>query len=99
VDNEVKVVDDLSFEAPRTGDLRTVLDAVGVDRTCLIALHPGNRNAALSARNLPEVTTVRIMQLNAFELLNHRYLVVDKASLESFLDGSAWAGDDAKGDR
>jgi len=29
-------------------------------------------------------------QLNVFELLNHRYLVVDKASMEAFLDGSAW---------
>ena len=93
VDNEVKVFDDLTFETPGTRDLRSV------DRTCLIALDPANRNAALSARNLPEVSTVRIMQLNAFELLNHRYLVVGKASLESFLDGSAWAGDDAKGDR
>ena len=31
-------------------------------------------------------------QLNAFELLNHRYLVVDKASLQAFLDGSLWPG-------
>jgi large subunit ribosomal protein L4 len=99
VDDEVKCFDDLSFEAPRTRDLKSVLDAVGVNRTCLIALDPSNRNAALSARNLPEVDTVRIVQLNAFELLNHRYLVVDKASLQSFLDGSAWAADDAKGDR
>jgi large subunit ribosomal protein L4 len=99
VDDEVKCVDDLTFETPATRDLRSVLDAVGVNRTCLIALDPANRNAALSARNLPDVDTVRIMQLNAFELLNHRYLVVEKASLESFLDGSAWTAGEARGDR
>jgi hypothetical protein len=33
-------------------------------------------------------------QLNVFELLNHRYLVVDKAAIESFLDGSAWKKDE-----
>ena len=101
VDNEVKCIADLTFEAPRTQELRSILHAVGVDRTCLIALDPSNRNAALSARNLPEVNTIQIVQLNAFELLNHRYLVVDKASLESFLDGSAWAdgGEDEKGER
>jgi large subunit ribosomal protein L4 len=99
VDDEVKCFDDLTFETPRTRDLRSVLDAVGVNRTCLIALNPSNRNAALSARNLPDVDTVRIMQLNAFELLNHRYLVVDKASLQAFLDGSAWAAGEPEGER
>lgn len=86
-DNEVKCFADLKFETPRTSDLAVLLEAVGVNRTCLLALAPENRNAALSARNLPHVDTLRIMQLNAFELLNHRYLVVDKASLEAFLAG------------
>ena len=96
VDNEVKCVDDLNFDAPGTSRMRSILNALGVDRTCLIALAPDNRNAALSARNIEEVSTMRIEQLNAFELLNHRYLVVDKASLESFLDGSAWANAEAQ---
>lgn len=103
VDDEVKCFSDLSFERPRTQDLRALLDAVGVNRTCLVALDPANRNAALSARNLPEVDSIRIAQLNAFDLLNHRFLVTDKASLQAFLDGSAWAsgaaGDAGKGDR
>ena len=90
VDNEVKCFDDLTFEAPRTRDFKAVLNAVGVDRTCLVAVDPVNRNLALSARNLSDVDTVRIDQLNVFELLNHRYLVVAKANLEAFLDGSAW---------
>ena len=49
-------------------------------------------------RALPQVfhpaaraDTIRVDQLNAFELLNHRFLVIDKASLQSFLDGNAWS--------
>lgn len=95
-DDEVKCIADLEFKVPRTRDLKALLEAVGVNRTCLMALSPANRTAALCARNLPNVDTLRIMQLNAFELLNHRYLVVDKASLQSFLDGSAWVEDDSK---
>ena len=90
VDNEVKCIDSLDFDAPRTKDFRKVLDAVNIDRTCLVATGGDNINAALSARNIDNVDTIRIEQLNAFELLNHRYLVVDKAALQSFLDGSAW---------
>jgi large subunit ribosomal protein L4 len=96
VDSEVKCIDDLGFESPKTRDFKKLLEAVGVDRTCLVALDSSNRNAALSARNLPDVDTIRVEQLNAFELLNHRYLVVGRGALESFLDGSAWKSDDGK---
>jgi large subunit ribosomal protein L4 len=61
-----------------------------------VALDNANRNAALSARNLPNVNTIRVDQLNAFELLNHRYLVVDKASLEAFINGTLTAGQHTK---
>jgi large subunit ribosomal protein L4 len=90
VDNEVKVIDSLDLTAPKSADFKAILDAVKIDRTCLVAINGGNRNAALSARNLENVNTIRIEQLNVFALLNHRYLVVDRASLEAFLDGSAW---------
>jgi len=95
VDSEVKVFDDLQFDAPGTSQFKSVLDAVGIDRSCLIALGSENRNAALSARNLADVDTIRIDQLNVFELLNHRYLVVDRASLQTFLDGSALKQEEA----
>ena len=91
VDGEVKCIDSLTFDQPRTRDMKGVLDSIGIDRTCLLALDIENRNAALSSRNLADVDVIRIDQLNAFELLNHRYLVVERASLEAWL---AAAGDD-----
>jgi len=93
VDSEVKVIDSLEFAEPKTKTFEALLNAVGVDRTCLVALDGANRPAALSARNIPGVSTIRIDQLNAFELLNHRYLVTDRASIEAFLDGSLWASE------
>lgn len=94
VDSEVKCVADLGFKEPKTKSFVTLLSALGVDRSCLVALENGNRNAALSARNLPGVTSIRADQINVFELLNHRYLIVDRDSLKAFLDGSIWQGDD-----
>jgi large subunit ribosomal protein L4 len=94
VDAEVKCLDDLSFSEPKTKHMKSVLDAVGIDRTCLLALNSENRNGALSARNLANVDTIRADQLNAFELLNHRYLVIDRASLQAFIDGTLWEAND-----
>jgi len=91
--DELKVVDSLQFDAPRTRDMAAMLKALGVDRTCLLALDTTNREAALSARNLPNVDTIRVDQLNAFDVLNHRYLVIEKACLEAFIDGSCFGSD------
>jgi len=91
VDGEVKCIVDLGFEKPSTKAFKDLMKSVGIDRTCLVALDPEDRNAALSARNIADCSTIRVDQLNAFELLNHRYLIIDKAGLEAFLDGSVWA--------
>lgn len=93
VDNEVKCFADLKFGEPGTKAFVNLLKAVGIERTCLVAVDGENRNAYLSARNIEGVDVVRIEQLNVFELLNHRFLVVDKAALQAFLDGSAWEAD------
>jgi len=90
VDHEVKCVADFSFAAPKTADFAAMLSALKVDRSALVATDGGNRNALRSARNIDGVDVCRIEQLNAFELLNHRYLVVDRAALESFLSGECW---------
>ena len=95
IDNEVRCVEDLGFDAPSSCEFRKLIEVLGIDRTCLVALDPANRQAALSARNLSDVDTIRIDQLNVFELLNHRYLVVDRASLEAYIDGPSDAPGDA----
>ena len=88
---EVKVVDQLDMKAPKTSEMAGMLDALGVNRTCLLALEGDNREAALSARNIQNVDTIRVDQLNAFDILNHRFLVIERSSLESFIDGSCFA--------
>jgi len=90
----VKCIVDLNFETPKTRDFKAILEAIGINRSCLVAVDSENRNAAVSARNIANVDTIRVDQLNVFELLNHRFLVVDKASMEAFLDGSAWKSDE-----
>ncbi len=87
IDGEIKVVDDFNFKAPKTRDFAKVLGALSIDRTCLLAVDPEDHNTILSARNLKDVTTIQVSQLNAFDLLNHRYLLVSKSALEAYLEG------------
>lgn len=100
LDSEVKVVDGLSFQTPRTKDVKAMLAALGAERSVLLALSADAekaQNARLGARNLEGVTQCRADQLTCFEMLNHRYLVVDKGDLEAWLSGpSSQTGKDAK---
>jgi large subunit ribosomal protein L4 len=100
VDGEVKVVDRIELAEPKTRGFSDFLRALGVDRTALVALSADparSRNARLSARNLDDVTMCRSDQLNCFEMLNSRYLVIERGELEAWLAGpSSQTGKDAK---
>ena len=99
VDQEVKCLKDLAFGSPRSKDFAALLKAVGADRSCLVALDAANRNALLSARNVDGVKVCRVDQLNAFDLLNHRFLLVDQAGLKAFVDGTIFAATDTSKER
>jgi large subunit ribosomal protein L4 len=100
VDGEVKVIDSMSMNAPKTREFIDFLGALGIERTALVALSGDkekSKNAALSARNVPNVTLCRADQLTCFEMLNHRFLVIGKEELESWLSGpSSQTGKDAR---
>lgn len=100
VDSEVRVIDDISFSEPKTKGFQEFLEAVKVDRSAIVALSADenkSRNTRLSARNVDGVRLIRIDQLNAFEMLNHRYVVVGRTELEGWLKGpSSQTGKDAK---
>lgn len=90
LDNEVKVIDGLQFDAPRTKDFTAFLEAIGIDKSALLALSADaekSKNARLSARNIDGITMCKADQLNTYEMLNNRYLVIDKADLEAWLAG------------
>jgi len=90
VDGEVKVIDSLQLDAPKTRAFIDLMASLGLDRGTLLALSGDaekSRNARLSARNVDDITLCRADQLTAFEMLNHRYLVIGKDELEAWLAG------------
>ena len=90
IDNEVRIVDSLKFTTPKTSEFAGFLEAIKVDRSALLALPTSGseaENARLSARNLDQVSLCRADQLNVFDLLNHRYVVIARPDLEAWLAG------------
>jgi len=85
IDGEIKVVENLAIDKPSTKTFNSLLNNLKIDRTCLLALADVTGNEAISARNLANISITQIDRLNAFDLLNHRYLLVDKQAFEAYL--------------
>lgn len=88
VDGEIKLVDKFAFDKPSTKAFTELLSALKIDRSCLVALSDTRGNEAKSAANIPTVSLMRVDQLNVFDVLNNRYLMVEKAAFQSYLDSA-----------
>lgn len=90
MDAEVRIIDDIAFSEPRTKAFKDFLAAIKVDRTALVALphcDEKSHNARLAGRNVEGATLVPAEQMNCFDLLNHRFLVIGRKDLEAWLSG------------
>src|SRR3990172_9052139 len=70
-DEEVTLVDELSFEEPRTGEMAEILRALNVDGTrLLVAVADYDVNVYKSIRNLADVSVLPVSELNALDVLS-----------------------------
>lgn len=83
--NEVRVLDDLKLSQPKTKLVAGVLKALGIDRRCLVALPQHDELIERSARNLSQARLTTVAQLNAWDILQNRTLLLTKAGLEQIL--------------
>lgn len=72
----IRVVDRLELAEPKTKEMNRILQALGVERSALIALPAPNAGVVRSAANLKGVSAIQARQLNVEALLSHRHLVI-----------------------
>ncbi|MFO8013360.1 MAG: 50S ribosomal protein L4 [Phycisphaerae bacterium] len=85
-DEEVLVLDGLDLAEPKTREVARALDAIGVDRSCVLAVQPGDDVLYKSARNLPRTRVRRVADLNAYEVLWPARLVFTRPAFEALLE-------------
>ena len=83
-DEQVVVIDDLSFSAPKTKDMAGILRALNChDTSLLVATAAYDANVYKSARNIDRVSVSPVSDLNALTVLTPRKLLVTKAALDA----------------
>ncbi|MFA7448176.1 MAG: 50S ribosomal protein L4 [Weeksellaceae bacterium] len=82
-DNEIKVLEDFNFDAPKTKSFIEVLKALGLEnKKSVFVLGEANNNVYLSSRNLHGTKVVMNSELNIFDMINSSELIFLEGSLE-----------------
>ena len=85
---QLLVVEDFSFEAPKTKAYLDILRKLGVDQQkSLLVTADFEREVVLSSRNLQESNVTRAQDLNTYDVLNAGTLILSEGSIEK-LKGS-----------
>ena len=80
-DGTVVVVDGIKMDEIKTKTFREFLTAVKADGKTVVVTPENNVNVVKSARNIPGVMTSEAKLINVYDLLNAKYLVIDKDAL------------------
>lgn len=83
-ENAIVVVEDFSFEAPKTKDFLNFAKNLKVDdKKSLLILPVANKNVYLSARNLSGTDVIPASTLNTYKVLNADVVVVTESALKA----------------
>ena len=80
-DETIIVVDAVKMDEIKTKTFREFLAAVKADGKTVVVTPENNVNVCKSARNLPGVVTSEAKLINVYDLVNAKYLVIDKSAL------------------
>ncbi len=83
-ENAILVVEDFSFDAPKTKEIVNIAKNLKVDgKKVLFVLPDTNKNVYLSARNLQRAEVMEAATLNTYKVLNADVLLITEKSLET----------------
>lgn len=80
---EIIVVDAFGLDQIKTKRMGEILTTLTAGRSTLVVLAEEDRNVALSARNIPRVTTQLAVGVNVYDLLLHEKVILTEAALKS----------------
>src|SRR5262245_43477091 len=80
--DEIRFVDALAFEQPRTKEMLACLSSLQLGGKTLIVLDSKDENVQRSANNLPGVKTLLASYLNVIDLLSHDHVLISRAAVD-----------------
>jgi|EP00611_Tribonema_gayanum_P013514 large subunit ribosomal protein L4 len=91
-ESAIVVVEDIQMEAPKTKQLVEVMKSLNIaDKKTLVVLPEYNDNLYLSTRNVPNVASTLLADINTYEIMNADVLVITENTAKIFAEEEAVA--------
>ena len=82
-EGQIKVVEDFSFDGPKTKDLVAVLKALQLDATkTLFLTGKSDQNVYKSGRNIPRLNILPADKASTYDLVNNQIVLLQKSAVE-----------------
>lgn len=82
-DDQVTILDELTLSEVGTKNIAAMLKSLGLsDRSCLLSIAQHDPLVWLSSRNIPTVRVAPAAELNAYNVLRQRQLVITREALD-----------------
>jgi len=82
LEEAILVVEDFSFESPKTREMVQISNNLKInDKKSLFVLPEENKNIYLSSRNLEAISVITASELNTYQILNAKKVVVLESSV------------------
>jgi large subunit ribosomal protein L4 len=91
-ENAIVVVEDITMDAPKTKQMVEVMSALNVaNKKAILVLPEYNDNVYLSTRNVPNVATSLLADVNTYDIVNADVLVITENAAKIFSDNAVEA--------
>ncbi len=82
-DSQIKVIEDFSFEAPKTKAFKDVLNNLEINNSkSIFVIGEADKNMFLSSRNLKETKVINLNELNIYDILHANTVVLSVSAVE-----------------
>ncbi|MCL4127423.1 UNVERIFIED_CONTAM: hypothetical protein GTU68_063295 [Idotea baltica] len=83
-ENGVVVLEDLSFDAPKTKQYKEILSNLNLNgKKTLLVLDGNNKEVFLSARNVPNASVTDVANMNTYEILKANTLIITESAAKA----------------
>ncbi len=87
-DNNIVVVEKLSFETPKTKEMVSVLKSLNLDNVkTLVVVNEYDENVILASRNLKNIMIALPEEVSVLDIVSAKKLLIEEAALEKIKEG------------
>jgi len=84
--NQIIIVEDFNFEAPKTKQLVNVISALKIEGKKTLLLTPGLlSNVYKSGRNIPAMNIIEARKASTYDILNNQVLLLQKSAINELV--------------